>query len=365
MKIGVATGDFVEGAVHEDGSQILGGSGHIRIGQYLPYTGHDVTIGELAWLEDDGVFGVRDWWGEDHWEFDLLLFQRWMHKTIPARIKIARGNGQVIVNDLDDWYWGMSEKNLAFQTSHPRVSPDENINHYKKSLGKSDAVIVSTQYLLDRLTKFIPEDRLYLMENHIEIDKFRLWEHTEAEHPVIGWIGSTAHRSGDFDVLKRQYGILEDKSPGVFRYHHSGHIGWHTPFYEKVGLGKDDVTILTPVPSEKLGQLMRFDIGVAPLTNNTFNRAKSWIKGLEYAAAGIPFLASPVEPYLDLKERYNVGWVQHKDAHWEASFIGLKDPEFRKEIASHNLKNIQALDAPFGAAKWDAILIEIVENSKR
>ena len=39
-----------------------------------------------------------------------------------------------------------------------------------------------------------------------------------------------------------------------------------------------------------------FDIGVAPLAYNVFNRSKSDIKVLEYASLGIPAVASDVRP---------------------------------------------------------------------
>jgi glycosyltransferase involved in cell wall biosynthesis len=40
-----------------------------------------------------------------------------------------------------------------------------------------------------------------------------------------------------------------------------------------------------------------FDIGLAPLEPSLFVRCKSHIKALEYAALGIPCIASDVEPY--------------------------------------------------------------------
>jgi glycosyltransferase involved in cell wall biosynthesis len=40
-----------------------------------------------------------------------------------------------------------------------------------------------------------------------------------------------------------------------------------------------------------------FDVGLAPLERNTFNAAKSWIKILEYAAMGVPFVASASPEY--------------------------------------------------------------------
>jgi hypothetical protein len=44
---------------------------------------------------------------------------------------------------------------------------------------------------------------------------------------------------------------------------------------------------------------MLFDLGIAPLVDNAFNRLKSDIKVLEYTAMGLPVVASSVEPYSD------------------------------------------------------------------
>src|SRR6202040_2211951 len=45
-----------------------------------------------------------------------------------------------------------------------------------------------------------------------------------------------------------------------------------------------------------------FDILLAPLEENPFNRCKSSIKMLEGAAIGAPVLVSPVKPYIDFIE---------------------------------------------------------------
>lgn len=352
MKVGIATGDWVEGAVLENGDQILGGSGWIRLGQYLPHTELDPVIGELTWSPEWEIFGVRSWDKVEHFDCDIIIMQRWMHHTIPERIKMAQSYGQIILNDIDDWYWGLNESNLAFVESHPKVKPDENINHYRKTLIKSDGVITSTKYLADKLSSFVPAKNIHLLDNHVEIDKFTPRVHTESELPVIGWVGSTAHRDRDLAILKSAYRMTGDK----FGYHHSGHIGWHPHFYDEVGMGKDDVTILVPVPPHKLGELYVFDIGVVPLNITPFNQAKSWIKGLEYAAAGIPFVASPSDEYKRLQSEYGVGRLAKNPNAWKKHLNALRDPDVRNEEAAANLEAIQPLDVKVGAKKWDDIV---------
>lgn len=352
VKVAIATGDWNDKAKNEDGTPILGGAGWIRLGQYQKDSTLGAVTGELIWNRDERIFGVRSWDLVEHFDCDIIVMQRWMHESIPDRIKEVRKKGQVILNDIDDWYWGLSQQNSAFYDSHSKVNPNENINHYKKTLIRSDGVITSTPYLADRLSSFIPRDRIHILENHVELDKFAPYEHAESEHPVIGWIGSTAHRSGDLDVLKFAYSQNDDK----FRYHHSGHVGWFPHFYDEVGMGKDDVTILLPVPPEKLGEQYVFDIGVVPLKNIPFNDAKSWIKGLEYAAAGIPFVASPSEEYVRFKKEYGVGRLAKNGGAWTKHFNELADPRVRAEEAEAALQAIQPLDVAYGAKKWDEIV---------
>lgn len=352
MKIAIATGDWNPNASFRDGSPILGGAGWVRLGQYQEHSKLGAIMGELIWHMDDRNFGIRSWDGIEHFDCDIIIMQRWMHESIPDRVKEVRKKGQVILNDIDDWYWGLSQQNSAFADSHPKTNPKENINHYRKTLARSDGIITSTPYLAERLSSFIPRDKIHILENHIEIDKFTLREHTESEHPTIGWVGSTAHRSGDVGILKTAYAQNDAK----FRYHHSGHVGWFPHFYDEVGMGKDDVTILLPVPPQNLGEQYVFDIGVVPLTSIPFNDAKSWIKGLEYAAAGIPFVASPSSEYVRLKKEYGVGRLAKNVSAWTKHFDELADPKIRQEESEAALEAIQPLDVIHGAKKWDEIV---------
>ena len=64
------------------------------------------------------------------------------------------------------------------------------------------------------------------------------------------------------------------------------------------GLEHDRLSYLEWVEIEKYADVLsRFDIGVAPLVDNRFNRCKSDLKYLEYGMIGLPVVASAVAPY--------------------------------------------------------------------
>ena len=76
------------------------------------------------------------------------------------------------------------------------------------------------------------------------------------------------------------------------------------------------------------------DIGVVPLNLPLdFNEAKSALKGLEYAAAGIPFVASPSGEYKRLASM-GIGRIASTPDEWVTHLTELLDPEVRQAEAT-------------------------------
>src|ERR1044071_7101978 len=71
-----------------------------------------------------------------------------------------------------------------------------------------------------------------------------------------------------------------------------------------------------------------FDIGLAPLRDTAFNRARSNVKLKEYAAAGAMWLASPVGPYRGMGEEQ--GGLLVPDDEWLATLEALLDDDERR-----------------------------------
>jgi hypothetical protein len=78
-----------------------------------------------------------------------------------------------------------------------------------------------------------------------------------------------------------------------------------------------------------------WDIGLAPLTDNTFNRCKSAIKTLDYAALGMAVLASDVHAYRgSLADGPGGTLVGADDAAWYGAIaLLLRNPSQRRALA--------------------------------
>ena len=82
------------------------------------------------------------------------------------------------------------------------------------------------------------------------------------------------------------------------------------------------------------------DIGIVPLNDLPFNHAKSFIKGLEYAAAGVPFIASNSPEYKYLAD-LGVGRVASNREEWLYHLEELLNPQMRKDEAVINYEIIK------------------------
>ncbi|MFL5816711.1 MAG: glycosyltransferase [Conexibacter sp.] len=118
------------------------------------------------------------------------------------------------------------------------------------------------------------------------------------------------------------------------------------------------------VPFEQLGsQLTRFDIGIAPIVDNPFNASRSNIKVKEYAAAGVPWLSSPIGPYASLGPKQ--GGRHVADDRWYDELDRLiRDERDRRKLAKQGRKWAATQMIADNVDPWERALAEAVERSR-
>ena len=347
MIIGVASADYLTPAKSPDGEGKWGGSGWARVGQYLPYleeAGHKVVVG-ILWDMQDGYMSIKCEETGETYHPDVILMQRMMLPGLAELSKRARSHGQVIVNDIDDWYWGLDPRNDAWKASHPKHSPKENIKHYADNVLACDYIISSTPWLQDTLSKKFKRPTV-LIENTVDVARFTPVE--QGDIPMFGWVGSAAHRSGDVEQISGVFNPFLRE--GSLKLHHSGHSDRAASFAETLRLPPEQITTLPMVPSSDYPSLMVMDVGLVPLSDVPFNHAKSDIKGLEYAAAGIPFIASALPSYVTLLERWEEGLlIAKKRKNWITCIRRMLDKGMREEFRAALLEQVPQRDISVGA----------------
>ena len=143
--------------------------------------------------------------------------------------------------------------------------------------------------------------------------------------------------------------------------HFIGHIKNAKNAKEQLGISDHIKTTTEPMqPISKYPQLFRkIDIGMVPLNDVKFNYAKSGIKGLEYTAAGVPFVASYSPEYAILEEQ-GIGRVARNEREWIGHMEDLLDPRVRKEDVARNLEGVrkyQSMD--IRGSEWSEVMHKI------
>lgn len=348
MKIGFVSADWALGYTDSKGHPVPGGAGWYRVclpAREMAANGIDVVVGQQM-RTMDGAIHPMDHDGNYHDDCDVVVFQRWMHEDAADVFREARASGQVIVNDVDDWFFGLNPSNLAWVQSHPRYSAEANVNHYKRALSASSMLTVSTPYLAKRLASIgCP---VTVVRNAIDCAAFPT-PRIQSTFPVVGWTGSTLHRSGDLEILK---GIL-----GPFLARHDLRL-----FHGGARADAPFVADLAGVPHERVQEVAmttiekyplffeHFDMGIVPLADAPFNEAKSALKGMEYAAAGLAYAASATEEY----KWFGEGIVCRRPKDWVRALERLVEPEERQIIGKHAKERVQEEDIKVRWQDWPA-----------
>lgn len=308
--------------------------------------GLPTEFGPPAYTAEHG-FGVRTSKHGARFGFDVIVMKMLMSRWVPDQIKQAQELGQIIVVDVDDYYPGLHESNLAYTTTDPSKNKVTNREHYHNVIMAADYVTVSTPFLHDYYSQF--RDNVVMIRNGINSNQFEKRKVVNRK-PVLGWAGAIRWRSNDVETARDWLpGFLEKHD---LMFHHAGDMADAPKFADLTGVDPKRM-ILSPMrPLHQYHEMLDFDIGLVLLSDIPFNHAKSTIKGLEYAASNIPFVAQDLPEYALLAEQ-GVGRVAVDGGEWEAHLEELLDYHTRKrEAATQRALTLQDHSITATARQW-------------
>jgi hypothetical protein len=346
--------------MNPDGSLTPGGAGWVRIVQvahHLQSLGHETVVGSTIAAGRDGRLVPLD---RDNTVLmlapDVVVIQRWMHAHAADAIRAARAAGQVVVNDLDDYFQRLDHRNMAHKSTDPTHNPHQNREHYLEALRASSLVTVSTPFLADRYARL--GVKCEVIGNAIDLAMFprQPIRDTDTEL-VVGWCGALSWRSGDLetmrDVLPRW---LADNDA---RFVHHGVMGHDKDTAgHRMGIPDRLVGPSKPIASvyDYPDNVAGFDIGIAPLSKIPFNRAKSAIKLMEYAAAGIPAIGTKIDSYT----AWGGALIANRPRDWLAHLDTLRDPAARRDVADAAYALVTEQDFRVRIGDWDTVYGSLV-----
>lgn len=206
------------------------------------------------------------------------------------------------------------------------------------TMQQCDGVTVSTQRLATIVRSYTSKP-VVVVPNAIDLFWFqKIVRATKRQLPglTIGWAGGRRH-DRDVEVMAQAWGRIAQRYPTV-RFVVQG---W-CPAVIREQVPDDRVSHLAWLPLEQYpAGLAQIDIGCCAVADTQFNRAKSNIKAMEYAAAGAAVVASPTL-YGSLVQNGTSGFIAETADEWESALAELIDrPSLRSLMQGRLLKTVE------------------------
>jgi glycosyltransferase involved in cell wall biosynthesis len=286
--------------------------------------------------------------------WDIIWVLRPSHYSILPFIYQARHLGKPMLVDLDDWLLGLpaADPDAVFMTRSARET-------MRLVLRASTAVTTSSKVIAERCAALGVQP--HVLPNAIDSTRYAR-NARDADLVTIAYCGSPSHQD-DIYLITAGLRELLRAFPGRVRV-----ISLGCPIPELDGHG--DYVHYAHVAATDYPRVLSelcIDIGLAPLRDTDFNRAKSDIKYLEYSATGAATIASPVTPYLDSvnQNRGDLLSANTPEA-WSAAMRRLvEEPQVRRRLATnayewvHRERSIEAT-----AHKWLTVFRDYADRSR-
>jgi glycosyltransferase involved in cell wall biosynthesis len=272
--------------------------------------------------------------------FDAVLLQK---KTLNLFDGfLLRRYARKVIFDFDDA--------IMYSADEPEkeCSPRKYARPFERTVKLSDLVIAGNSYLAQLAESF--SSNVEVIPTGLDISRYELDSKSQKDDKIrLVWIGSRS-------TLK----YLRQIAPAL----------------EQIGQRFDNVVLriicdsffdLQNMAIEKChwsletqaADLVGSDIGLSPLEDDRFTRGKCGFKILQYAASGLPVVASPAGVNSDYVKPGTTGLLAISTSEWVDSITRLiKESGLRKSMGENNLSFVRDFDADIIGRK----LAELIKN---
>ena len=261
---------------------------------------HAAKVGALV----AGTFRRASWLAKLP-RYDAVFMHVWLHPvSFPPFDMALSSSGVPVVYDLDDPYYApngsvadrLRDREFIVRlvrAAHCVIAGSEHIANFVRGHG-AQVEIVSTAIDTERFT---PRD----------------FDRQRNPKPVIGWVGSPATAQ----FLEPIYPIIEKLARShdfVFRVVGAG---------RRIPLSGVDCEWVDWKLENEVNNFRQLDIGLYPLLDGEFTRAKHGFKLNQYMATGIPTVASAIGMNTMLVEHGRNGFLANTSDEWYRALADL------------------------------------------
>jgi glycosyltransferase involved in cell wall biosynthesis len=213
----------------------------------------------------------------------------------------------------------------------------------EKAVRLADLATTPSKPLAERYRAIGASD-VTVIENHLDASMFGFGHRAKHDGVVIGWVAAREHAPdlAQLPIVESLARLLDEHAELRVLS-----VGLRLPLRSERYEHREKVD-----HSELLLTTGAIDIGIAPLADTPFNRARSNVKLKEYASGGAAWLASPVGSYRELGEREG-GRLVADERWYDALDELIAGTRKRRRLARRALKWARAQTIGHYAPVWE------------
>lgn len=268
------------------------------------------------------------------WQTDLV----WIERTVvPGFDEAIHLLGRPRILDIDDAIWLEG----VIGRSAPTIA------------GAVNVVVAGNRYLRDWAAQYCRT--VCVVPTAVDVQRVTPSQRTKAEVDrrfVIGWTGSS-YSLRYIEDIQDALALALRAIPGASLLI----VADRAPRFP--ALSGLDVQFVPWSPRTEVESLREMDVGVMPLPDNEYTRGKCSFKMLQYMAAGLPSVVSPVGMNRDLLEAGDVGIAASSTSDWVDALVALHHDSDRRSRIGRAARALAERDFDVGvvAAQLAAVFM--------
>ena len=290
--------------------------------------------------------------------FDVIVIQR-VNPYSTNILKKAKKHNIKIIYETDDDLLDIRPENPSYKYI---------LEHYddiKKLVNNVDYITVSTDELKNRFNKLninnIEIIKNYYVNTFLQLKPFKFRGNNQIK---IGYFGTLTHQN-DLELMRKVILRLKDifsKKNIEIIFETAGVSLINSDWFRDVELPYYPMSMNTFY--DWLSNNSDWDIGVVPLANLDFNKCKSELKYIEFAALGIPVVASGIGAYKDCIQNGVNGYLSTNEDEWvDKLSVLIEDPILRNGMVNNARDDIlKNYSLKSRVNQWDNLFKRLISD---
>lgn len=322
----------------------MAGSSRMRSYQYFPYlekAGMQVTVKPFfddAYLKDfyagkKNISAVLKSYVRrlgvlfSVFSYDRVVIEKEIFPFLPALAEwMLKLLGIQYIVDYDDAIFHHYD-----QSANPLIKNFLG-NKIAKVMRFSGTVVAGNQYLADYAARSGAKN-IEIIPTVIDLERYPMKQNTDADQCIVGWIGTKTTFEKHLLPCKDWIKALQHQEPNI-RFHIVG-------ITEDMDLGKN-VKYIRWTEESEVAEILKMDIGLMPLQDSKWEKGKCAYKLIQYAACGIPGVASDVGMNREVTVPGETGILASADEEWIQAIKTLKsNTELRHQMGRNARKKVE------------------------